>query len=474
MRDSPDLLNPATPENRSIDDRNAIATAALEDDQVAAALPAEATLVPAPALPSAAVNDTAAALTHKEVPEAAAVLRVSQLGKEYKLYDTPRARLKSLLTGRSYHRSHWALQNVSFELRRGQCMGVIGDNGAGKSSLLKLMAGTLQPTSGSVDRIGRVTAILELGAGFHPDFSGRDNLYFGGSLIGINAADMARLEPSIIEFSELGDAIDRPVKTYSSGMAVRLAFALVTAIEPDVLIVDEALAVGDQHFQKKCVERIDAFRRHGCTILFCSHSLYHVRLLCDVALWLDGGRVQAFGPTDIVLASYDAHVRRQDTATTRELAGIQPAAPAVTSHFSSATADSGKRAEIAALEIADLGPGELPMLTSTDLKISVYARAPSTERPCFGVMIEQAHGVGVTSVATHADGAAAEQVEPGLWRAVVTFPELSLHTGDYVVSAYLFDSSGLVVYDEWKRHQTFSWIYPRSTPGLVRLPHEWS
>ncbi len=460
MRDGFDLLNPPPVDDRSIDDDNAIAAAALADEKVADALPAEAALATTIHAFDAA-QDTAAA-----------VLRVSQLGKEYKLYDTPRARLKSLLTGRNYHRSHWALQNVSFELRRGQCMGVIGDNGAGKSSLLKLMAGTLQPTVGQVERIGRVTAILELGAGFHPDFSGRDNLYFGGSLIGIGTADMARLETSIIEFSELGDAIDRPVKTYSSGMTVRLAFALVTAIEPDVLIVDEALAVGDQHFQKKCVERIDAFRRRGCTILFCSHSLYHVRLLCDVALWLDGGRVQSFGPTDVVLAGYDAHVRRQDAAATREIAAVQPAVSVTAAP--SAALNSTKRAELAALEIANLGNGEPPMLASADLTISIYARAPSTERPCFGLMLEQAHGVGVTSVGTHVDGAAAEQVEPGLWRAIVTFPELSLHTGDYVVSAYLFDSSGLVVYDEWKQHQTFSWIYPRSTPGLVRLPHEWS
>ena len=460
MCDGFDSLNPPPVADRSIDDESAIAIAALEDEKVAAALPVEAAVFPAGATADVAQDAIAA------------VLRVSRLGKEYKLYDTPRARLKSLLTGRDYHRSHWALQNVSFELRRGQCMGVIGDNGAGKSSLLKLMAGTLQPTAGQVERIGRVTAILELGAGFHPDFSGRDNLYFGGSLIGIGAADMARLEAGIIEFSELGDAIDRPVKTYSSGMTVRLAFALVTAIEPDVLIVDEALAVGDQHFQKKCVERIDAFRRNGCTILFCSHSLYHVRLLCDVALWLDGGCVQAFGPTDVVLASYDAHVRRQDAAATREIAPVRQAVSVTKS--SSASPGSDRRAELAALEIANLSSAELPMLTSTDLQISVYARVPSTERPCFGVMLEQAHGVGVTSVGTHVDGAAAVQVEPGLWRAIVTFPDLSLHTGDYVVSAYLFDSSGMVVYDEWKRHQTFSWIYPRSTPGLVRLPHEWS
>mgnify|MGYP002662738252 CR=1 FL=1 len=182
-----------------------------------------------------------------------------------------------------------------------EVLALLGDNGAGKSSLLKLLAGTLQPSTGTVRRSGRVTAILELGAGFHPDFSGRDNLYFGGSLIGISREEMARLEPEIIEFCELGEALDRPVKTYSSGMTVRLAFALVTAVQPDVLIIDEALAVGDQHFQKKCVERITAFRNNGCTILFCSHSPYHNRHLCDRSLWCQAGQVARRGGTAGVL-----------------------------------------------------------------------------------------------------------------------------------------------------------------------------
>ena len=190
-------------------------------------------------------------------------LRLAGVGKEYKLYDSPRARLKSLLTGRALHRSHWALQGVSLELARGQCLGVVGSNGAGKSTLLKLITGTLQPSCGQLARSGRVTAILELGAGFHPEFTGRQNLYFGGSLIGIPAEQMRALEPEVLAFAEIGEAIDRPVKTYSSGMVVRLAFALVTAVEPDLLIIDEALAVGDQHFQKKCIERIQAFRARG-------------------------------------------------------------------------------------------------------------------------------------------------------------------------------------------------------------------
>lgn len=395
------------------------------------------------------------------------VLKVSNLGKEYRLYDTPRARLKALLTGQSHHRSHWALSQVSFELKRGQCMGVIGDNGAGKSSLLKLVTGTLQPSTGSVVRAGRITAILELGAGFHPDFSGRDNLYFGGSMIGISQAQMKALEAEVIAFSELGDAIDRPVKTYSSGMAVRLAFALVTAIEPDVLIIDEALAVGDQHFQKKCVERIDTFRANGCTILFCSHSLYHVKQLCDVALWLDGGSVRAFGATESVLAAYELHVRAQEGEPPPPVSMIDPIAQAP-------TLSSGARAGIVSVELENLSATTPPVLESDDFVIKVIAQATGTECPHVGILIEQAHGMGVTSVATHADGVKPMQIGEGLWQAILTFPDIPLHSGEYDVSVYLFDSQGLVVYEERLRCIRFGFVYPSLTPGVVRLPHTWS
>lgn len=421
------------------------------------------------------------------------VLSVRGVGKEYKLYPSPRARLKALLTGRATYRSHWALRDVSFELQRGECIGVIGDNGAGKSSLLKLLAGTLHPSKGSIERVGRVTAILELGAGFHPDFSGRDNLYFGGSLIGIGHDEMARLEPEIIAFCELGEALDRPVKTYSSGMAVRLAFALVTAVQPDVLIIDEALAVGDQNFQKKCVERITAFRNNGCTILFCSHSPYHIRHLCDRALWLKGGRMEQFGETEGVLAAYDVHTREceaaaqasfhadtpastggKSAAVQEPVAGERLPAPAAQSR----KADTqGAGACILSVDVADLAEpqgGQPPLLQGQDLVVTITVRGRGSERPHIGFMIEQSKGVGITSLATHEDGAAPVQLDDGTWRSVLRFPDLPLHSGDYVISAFLFDETGLAVYDEWFQFLHFRFIFPKPLPGLVRLPHHWS
>jgi len=404
---------------------------------------------------------------------AALPLRLQGVGKEYRLYDSPRKRLAALLTGRALHRSHWALRDVSLELARGQCLGVVGSNGAGKSTLLKLVTGTLQPSTGKVMRSGRVTAILELGAGFHPEFTGRQNLYFGGSLIGIPHEEMAALEPQVLAFAEIGEAIDRPVKTYSSGMVMRLAFALVTAVEPDLLIIDEALAVGDQRFQKKCIERIEEFRRNGCTTLFCSHSPYHVRHLCDVALWLDHGRMMAFGPTETVLGAYEKHSRLPDAGAAENTpAQALPPTPYERGPDS---------AMILSCELSHLAepengsaPGAPQLLQSRDLVATITVRGKGQERPNIGFMIEQDRGVGITSLATHEEGAAPVPIGERTWRSVLTFPNLPLHTGDYVISVFLFDATGLVTYDLWFKFKTFRFVTPTLMPGLVRLPHVWS
>ncbi len=399
------------------------------------------------------------------------ILSVEGLGKRYRLFATPRDRLLSLAGLADRSTPHWALKNVTFKLNRGQCLGVIGDNGAGKSTLLKLLAGTLQASHGQLHRVGRLTAILELGAGFHPDFTGRENLMFGGSFIGLGRDDMLRLSDEIIAFSELGEAIERPVKTYSSGMVVRLAFALVTAVQPEVLIIDEALAVGDQHFQKKCVQRIEAFRHNGCTVLFCSHSLYHVRQLCDQVLWLDHGAVSGLGDTESVLAAYETHVRLQDSKSTQisELKvarqGMEPSAAAEVQSL----AISGKRAGLVEARMEVQGG---------DLVIVVTAASHSDETPSVGVMLEQYQGVGITSLATHAEGAKLTALHSNggwtTWQVTLTFHDLPLHSGHYSLSFYLFDAQGLVVYEEWKDHLDFQWVSPSLTPGLVRLPHRWS
>lgn len=373
--------------------------------------------------------------------------------------------------------THWALRDVDFELMPGECMGVIGNNGAGKSTLLKLLAGTLQPTTGSLQRQGRVTAILELGAGFHPDFSGRDNLMFSGSFMGIDQESLDRLAPSIIEFSELQDAIDRPIKTYSSGMVVRLAFALVTAVQPEVLIIDEALAVGDQHFQRKCIERIQQFREAGCTILFCSHSMYHVRQLCAKVLWLADGKLKLLGQTEQVLAAYDLSLRQHDETSARN----KTVSPVGTTKSVESPVKREQRANLISAELLDAKQycttNGYFRINGRDLIVELQAQTCDAQAPSFGVMIEQFNGIGITSVATHADQAQPTCIRTrdglSIWRVKLRFSDLPLHSGLYTLSFYLFDAGGLIVYDEWKDHHVIDWISPSLTPGLVKLPHQW-
>ena len=230
---------------------------------------------------------------------------VSGLHKDFKIYDRPQDRLFEILRRKPLHKIYHVLSDISFAVPDGKSLGIIGDNGAGKSTLLKCLVGTLQPTQGEISMRGQIAALLELGAGFHPEFSGRRNIFLNASLLGVPDDDIAQLENDIIQFSELDYFIDRPVKTYSSGMYVRLAFSIATMVRPDILIIDEALSVGDMAFQKKCVQRMNQFRADQKTMVFCSHSMFHVQELCDIAIWLDKGRIREIGDSDKVVGHYE-------------------------------------------------------------------------------------------------------------------------------------------------------------------------
>ena len=230
---------------------------------------------------------------------------LNNISKQFKIYDRPQDRLLELLLRKQRHSVFHVLNDVSFALEEGRSLGIIGINGAGKSTLLKILAGTLQATSGSYELKGQVAALLELGAGFHPEFSGRKNIHLNASLLGVQEEKILELESDIIEFSELEQFIDRPVKTYSSGMYVRLAFSIATMVRPDVLIIDEALSVGDLTFQKKCVQRMNEFKAQNKTMIFCSHSMFHIQELCETAIWLDQGQIREFGDSDKVVGHYE-------------------------------------------------------------------------------------------------------------------------------------------------------------------------
>jgi ABC-type polysaccharide/polyol phosphate transport system ATPase subunit len=235
------------------------------------------------------------------------LIDVRNVSKCYHLYDRPQDRLfQSLFRGRKkFHRDFWALKDVSLEVKKGETVGVIGRNGAGKSTLLQLIAETLTPTQGSVRVHGRIAALLQLGSGFNPEFAGRENVYLNGAVLGLSRAEIDRRFGEILDFAEIGEFIDQPIKTYSSGMVVRLAFAVSVCLEPDILIVDEALSVGDMLFQLKCFARLKKLKENGTSILFVSHDLSTVRSFCDRAIYLKKGEVAASGNVNDVVKLYE-------------------------------------------------------------------------------------------------------------------------------------------------------------------------
>lgn len=234
------------------------------------------------------------------------VLSVKNISKRFEIYDKPRHRLQQMLFGRwkTYFREFWALRDISFEVGRGECIGIVGRNGAGKSTLLQIITGTLQPTSGTVEKRGRVAALLELGSGFNPEFTGRENVYMNATILGLTKEAIDAKYQSIADFADIGDFIDQPVKTYSSGMFVRLAFAVQAMVEPDILIVDEALSVGDLAFQNKCLKCISQLQESGTSIIFVSHDLSTLQRFCNRAVWLNNHTIQMIGNPVSVCTEY--------------------------------------------------------------------------------------------------------------------------------------------------------------------------
>ena len=377
------------------------------------------------------------------------LVSATNLRKVYRLHASSFGRLMSAFTGRSSHREQVALDNVSFELRRGESLGIIGHNGAGKSTLLKILAGVVTPTEGSMATQGRVSSILELGSGFHPDFSGRDNIRLNAAMLGLGEAEVEARRPAIEDFCELGDFLDQPIKVYSTGMVMRLAFAIATQVEPDVLIVDEALSVGDGYFQKKCMDRLLQLTDGGTALLFCSHAMYYVNSFCDRALWLERGRQRALGPAKQVAADYEDALMRQ---TERAHAG-EPAERMGLRAIE--TGDQVMPARLESVEILEGSEGDRPVFkTGQPWEVRLRWQSDSKDRPFHvGVGINRADGVEVFTLTTRNRAPLAGKDR---YEASFRIEDLPLTKGTFSVFAFLLDEAALHVYDRQVLPDAFS------------------
>jgi homopolymeric O-antigen transport system ATP-binding protein len=395
---------------------------------------------------------------------------VSDLGKSYRRYARPWHRLcEWAVVGRLvWHEAFWALRGLTFSVASGESVGIIGLNGAGKSTLLKILTGTTQPTEGHVQIEGRVAALLELGIGFHPDFSGRQNVMMAGQLMGLQVREIVALMPEIEAFAEIGEYIDQPIRTYSTGMGVRLAFSVATAARPEILIVDDTLSVGDVYFQHKCIRRIKEFQEAGTTILFVSHDPTAVKTLCSRALLLEAGRLIQDGPPDRVLDYYNAMIAKREA--NQEILQTESAGGRVT------TRSGTFEALIAEIDLLDAEGRPARAFTVGD-PARVRARVQFTaavDAPTVGILIRDRLGNDVFGTNSFYVAPIAGVFEAGHEMTVDFDLHLNLGAGSYTLTAAVHSDATHLRnnYDWWDKVIGFQMV-PGPEPlfiGLAWLP----
>jgi ABC-type polysaccharide/polyol phosphate transport system ATPase subunit len=452
-------------------------------------------------------------------------LHPQNIVKTYRLYSKPIDSLKELIFRKDYHQKFHALSGVKITLETGKTIGIIGENGAGKSTLLKLLSGTIAPTHGTLEQNGRLSAILELGSGFHDDLSGRENIEIGCAVIGLSPSETKARMPEIIEFSELGEFIDRPVKTYSSGMLVRLGFSVVTSVNPDILIVDEALSVGDQHFQQKSLRKMLSFKEQGKSLIFCSHNLYQIKLICDECLWLKHGKPEMYGPSDEVVSAYQNYQRGQDlknnedfavSALQQEITGenkehenigdteelINPSENdifQVMEHKEKRAMLSeqepsgdeeleGMANNINSSKADEITPKSylLPISlkgdivnnnieTGQNLIIDLTAELAESHigNARIAVLIRRNDNIDCYAMCTEIDGISTRNRKGNRYYATLKVEDIPLLTGEYYLDVFLIDNTTLHIYDIQKPATTIIVKSDNNEVGVSRIPHSW-
>jgi len=427
--------------------------------------------------------------------QAKPAIHAQNLGKQYVLGASPYQRLWQLMVGSSSNLSHFnALSGVDINIAQGESIGIIGQNGAGKSTLLQLLCGTLTPSTGQLEVNGQVAALLELGAGFNQDFTGRENILFSAALNGMQAQHIEQHLQEIIDFADIGEFIDQPVRTYSSGMYVRLAFAIATSVQPDILVIDEALSVGDGAFARKSFDRIMQLKQSGVTLLFCSHSLFQVESLCSRCIWLHQGQVMAQGPSAEVIAKYNDWLSQQAVAKAPIIRNDQGTVAGLTAD---ATSD-GSSGAASSPELDPSPPsfkGAAGSVCFTNLKAhcddlggtALIARSgqsllsvdfefmadPQLPIPNLALVVYSADGKIVCSTGTWIDGISLTRGADGIGRASLNFPKLPLLKGQYSLTAFLMCERAVHVYEAVEHFATVQVSQPHLEQGLFSIPHQW-
>lgn len=392
-------------------------------------------------------------------------VEVNGVSKCYFIYDNPKYRLIGPIVNRlrkmcglqvkKYHKEHWALKDLNFKIERGDSVGVVGKNGAGKSTLLQMLTGTLSPTSGSIQVNGRVAALLELGAGFNPEFTGRENIFMNASILGLTKDEINATYDDIVSFADIGDFINQPVKTYSSGMYVRLAFAVAANIQPDILIIDEALAVGDIRFQLKCLKHMNALKDKGTTILFVSHSPEQVKRFCNKAIWIDGGAIRASGSANDVCDRYNDfmyQIQHADTGS-NDTRQQNPGAPA--------------RIISTKIDTNYLKTGEHLSLT-----IEYQVNDQVVDGLMVGAALYSSERKYLYGVNTGLDNYQIEN-KKGIYTVEYKIPALPLLPGSYSFDVGLMGDRSLIGFDYITDAEKFTVYNDYEGEGIFRIEHEW-
>ncbi len=401
-------------------------------------------------------------------------LSIQGVSKFYKLYDRELDRVREIITGKPRFRKIEALKPISLIVGKGEVLGVIGQNGAGKSTLLKVLARTLLPSSGEITINGRIAALLELGGSFHPEMTGHENVYLSCAIQGLDRKEIDSIYDEIVAFADIGEFIHRPVKTYSSGMFVRLAFSIATQIDPEVLIIDEALSVGDGAFSRKSFDRIMDFKNAGKTILFCSHSMYQVEALCDRVVWLSAGEIRKVGKPVDVITAYSEMI---SLAAPREESLVKSVVGEESDQ--NGTQDKGAKSIPAIENVAVYVDGKAAKVHSlisgeSDLEITVRFRlGEGLPMPSVAIGISGGDGRILSSAGSFHDGVSLSVDETGKGVANIVFSKLSLLRGHYYLDVALLCERGIHLYESIRRTAELHIDQKGLERGIVMLPHEW-